>query len=417
MVEQDIKVPELGINGKLDVIEVMVKPGDQITIDTPLITLESEKASMEVPASAAGIVKTILLKIGDQVASGDIILTLVSEAIEAVPSAEKTAILPTEPVIATTLELPTPISPTVSNDSTIIPDQGWQASPLVRRLARELEIDLTKIDGTGPKGRIQKQDLHAYIKMAMQKPTTSLLAPLPPIDHAAFGAIEIQPLTKIRRFSGANLHRNWLHVPHVTQFDEADITDLEAFRRSKQSETEKLGYRLTSLAFIMKATVGALQRFPEMNASLDPQGEHLILKKYYHIGVAVDTPNGLVVPVIRNVDQKSLLELAQELAAISDKARTKGLTPAEMQGSSFSISSLGGIGGTAFTPIVNLPDVAILGVSRATLKPVYQNGEFVPRLMLPLSLSYDHRVIDGAQGARFTTYLCQLLADLRNLLL
>lgn len=420
MAEQEIKIPDIGVDGAVDVIEVSVKPGDSIDVDTPLVTLESEKASMDVPATVAGVVKSVAIKTGDKVSTGDVILILETATADAKadePEIEKTVeqevskthLTPSAPIPKTAVEAPTHESDRIG------------ASPVVRRLARELDIDLQQITGTGRKGRIQKQDLQGYIKRAMRQSGSSGigagLPAVPQIDHAAFGDIEFKPLAKIRRFSGSNLHRNWLQVPHITQFDEADITELEAFRKSKKVESEKLGFKLTPLVFIMKAVVAALREFPEMNSSLDSSGEQLILKKYYHLGVAVDTPNGLVVPVIRDVDQKGMYQLAEELALVSEQARTKGLMPAQMQGSCFTISSLGGIGGTAFTPIVNMPDVAILGVSRSSIKPIYQAGEFVPRLMLPLSLSYDHRVIDGAQGARFITYLSNMLADIRNLLL
>lgn len=420
MAEQEVKIPDLGVDGEVDVIEVMVKPGDTIDVDTPLITLESEKASMDVPSSIAGVVKTVALQEGNKVRQGQVILILEQaegSADTVVTSEDQSKSVPESEdnqEVVSSLSESTTKSSSVSSSTA----NKMAASPIVRRLAREFDIDLSQVVGTGRKGRIQKTDLQHYVKAAMQGQGSGSALPKPPaVDHAKFGEIEVQSLAKIRRFSGSNLHRNWLLVPHITQFDEADITDLEAFRKSKKTESEKQGYKLTPLVFIMKAVVAALKKFPEMNSSLDETASQLILKKYFHLGVAVDTPNGLVVPVIRDVDQKGMVELARELAQISEKARTKGLTPAEMQGSCFTISSLGGIGGTAFTPIVNMPDVAILGVSRSSIKPIYQNGEFVPRLMLPLSLSYDHRVIDGAQGARFITYLSSMLSDLRNLLL
>jgi pyruvate dehydrogenase E2 component (dihydrolipoamide acetyltransferase) len=294
------------------------------------------------------------------------------------------------------------------------------AGPAVRRVAREFGVDLAKVTATGPKQRILKEDVQKYVKETLAKQTSSGgmgLPQAPMVDFSQFGQTEVKALTKIKRLTGTNLHRNWLLVPHVTQFDEADITELEAFRNAEKASAEKQGYKLTPLIFIMKAVVAALKAYPQFNASLDASGESLILKKYYNIGVAVDTPNGLVVPVIRDVDKKSIYDLAKELAEISKKAREKGLSVNDMQGGCFSISSLGGIGGTAFTPIVNLPEVAILGVSKAQMKPIYSKGQFEPRLMLPLSLSYDHRVIDGADGARFTSYLAHLLADIRRVLL
>lgn len=423
MAEQEIKIPDLGVDGDVDVIEVMVKTGDTVEVDTPLVTLESEKASMDIPSSAAGKVKSVAIKEGDKVRTGQVILMLDADdkdtadkdaTAEEPPKKSEPASEPETSKAPPPSESSEPVATKPATQE--ITSGDIVASPVVRRLARELEIDLNCITGTGRKGRIQKEDLLIFIKSAMQGGGSGLPA-APNIDHTAFGDIETQPLSKIRRFSGSNLHRNWVLVPHITQFDEADITELEAFRKSKKAEAEKQGYKLTPLVFIMKAVVAALKQFPEMNSSLDQSGSNLILKKYFHLGVAVDTPNGLVVPVIRDVDQKGMGQLAKELAEISEKARTKGLMPAEMQGSCFTISSLGGIGGTAFTPIVNMPDVAILGVSRSNIKPVYQDGEFVPRLMLPLSLSYDHRVIDGAQGARFITFLSSMLSDLRNLLL
>ncbi|HSS47041.1 MAG TPA: 2-oxo acid dehydrogenase subunit E2, partial [Burkholderiales bacterium] len=294
------------------------------------------------------------------------------------------------------------------------------ASPSVRRFAREMGVNLDQVGGSGPKSRILKEDVQAYVKVELSRPRGGAgfaLPEMPQVDFAKYGPIESKPLSRIKKLSGANLHRNWVSIPHVTQHDEADITDLEAFRKSNSAETEKQGFKLTMLSFLIKACVTALKVHPEFNASLDKSGENLVLKKYYHIGVAVDTPDGLVVPVIRDADRKGVFDLARQLAEISKRARDKKLSPAEMQGGCFSISSLGGLGGTAFTPIINAPEVAILGVSKAQLKPVYQNGQLVPRLLLPLSLSYDHRVIDGAAAARFTTYLCSVLSDIRRLLL
>jgi pyruvate dehydrogenase E2 component (dihydrolipoamide acetyltransferase) len=298
--------------------------------------------------------------------------------------------------------------------------ENIHAGPAIRRLARELGVELSQVSGSGPKNRILKEDLQNFVKRALTQGTSTsgLQVPkMPEIDFTKFGEVEQVPLSKIKKLTGINVHRSWVTLPHVTQFEQADITELEAFRKSHKDKIEKEGIKLTPLVFIMKAVVAALKKFPQFNASLSSNGELLILKKYYNLGIAVDTPNGLVVPVIREVDQKGMLELAKELATISHKAREKGLTPVEMSGSCFTISSLGGIGGTAFTPIINAPDVAILGVSKAAIAPVYQNGQFVPRLMLPLSLSYDHRVIDGAEGARFLVYLASALADIRTLLL
>lgn len=421
---QDIKVPDLGNNNPVEVIEILGKVGDKITLEQALITLESDKASMDVPSPVAGELTALLVKVGDKVTSGTKIATIKTQQ--------------TSSAKATTTEAKAPASTTSSPEQTITNQATTSSSkelpanaevyagPAVRRFARELGVDLNKVKGTGRKGRIQQEDVQAYVKSIMSNPTSSSnnnaqggfsLPASPIVDFAQFGEIETQPLSRIKKISGANLQRNWIVVPHVTQFDEADITELEAFRQSTNQDAAKQGLKITPLVFIMKAVVGGLKAYPTFNASLDASGTSLILKKYYHIGVAVDTPNGLVVAVIRDVDKKGIYDLSAELATISEKARTKGLAPSDMQGSSFTISSLGGIGGTAFTPIVNLPDVAILGVSRSSMKPVYQDGQFVPRLMLPLSLSYDHRVIDGAAGARFTRYLTEMLADVRKLLL
>jgi pyruvate dehydrogenase E2 component (dihydrolipoamide acetyltransferase) len=407
---KEITVPDIGTTSGATVIEVAVKAGDEIQAEQTLITLESEKASMEIPSSEAGLVDSVAVKVGDKIKTGDIILTL--KASEKV-SDEKEKIKP-----APTKEIqPAQFSPKELPEEKTIPASADKiyASPAVRRLARELNIDLGSIAGTGRKARIQKEDLLHTIKTAMQSGggQGSALPSAPAVDFKQFGEIELKPLNKIKKLTAINLHRNWLLVPHVTQCDEADITELEAFRKD---QAEK-GHKLTPLVFIIKAVVAAMKQFPQFNASLDAAGENLIFKKYFHIGVAVDTPEGLVVPVIREADKKSLLDLAQELQEVSQKARNKQLLPKDMQGSCFTISSLGGIGGTLFTPIVNLPDAAILGVSKSQIKPVYQEGEFVPRLMLPLSLSYDHRIIDGAEGARFIVQLGKYLSDIRQLLM
>ncbi len=425
---KEIKVPDLGNVSQAEVIEVAVKPGDTINVDDALITLESDKASMDIPAPFAGVVKEVKVKTGAKVSSGSLILTLeVAEegkpAEKTAESAQPAASQPSEKKPAQAAATAASVSAKEKEDEQEFVSVGvgnLHAGPAVRRLAREFGIDLTRLQPTGPKGRILKEDLQKYVKAAMAgggQGGGMGLPSAPVVDFAQFGPIEKKALSKIKRLTATFLHRNWLLVPHVTQFDEADITDLEAFRKARQPEAEKHGVKLTPLVFIMKAVVTALKEFPQFNASLDPSGEQLILKQYYHIGVAVDTPEGLVVPVIRDVDKKGLLELAKELGEISAKARKKMLSPNEMQGSTFTISSLGGIGGTAFTPIVNLPDVAILGVSKSSMKPVYQNGQFVPRLMLPLSLSYDHRVIDGAEGARFIVHLAACLSDIRLLVL
>jgi pyruvate dehydrogenase E2 component (dihydrolipoamide acetyltransferase) len=414
--EKEVRLPDIGSAAKVSVIEVSVKVGDEVKVEQPLITLEGDKATMEIPSPYAGKITQVKLKVGDKVTTGDVILMLqTTDAAQptttpaAAPKVEATSAATSTPAAATAPEV---IELTASNADV-------HAGPGVRRLAREFGVELGILTGSGEKGRILKEDVQAYVKTALQKAKSAGLAvpAAPIIDFSKFGAIETKPLNKIKRLTGINVHRSWITVPHVTQFDEADITELEAFRQSQKNFTEAQGVKLTPLVFIMKAVVAALKKFPTFNASLDSTGENLILKKYFHLGIAVDTPNGLVVPVIRDVDQKGMLEIAKELAVISKKAREKGLTPVEMSGSSFTISSLGGIGGTAFTPIVNTPDVAILGISRSSQKPVYQNGQFVPRLMLPLSLSYDHRVVDGADGARFITYVANLLADIRTLLL
>lgn len=415
---KNITTPDFGGAADVTVIEILVKPGDTIQVDTSVITLESEKATMEIPSTDGGIVKELKVKVGDKVATGSVILTL-----ETVAEQAKTETIPIatqeKPAEEKTAEsaqpAPTVLSGTVETTSDV------HAGPGVRRLARELGVNLGLVPGTGPKQRILKEDVQAYVKMQLSQVYGGAISPalpaLPPVDFSKFGPIESQSLSRIKKISGKHLQRNWMMIPHVTQMGEADITELEEFRQSQKAELEKQKIKLTPLVFIMKAVGASLKVFPHFNASLDVSGENLIIKKYYHLGVAVDTSDGLVVPVIRDVDKKGLIDLARELAEVSEKARTKQLTPQDMQGGCFSISSLGGIGGTAFTPIINYPEVAILGVSKSFYKPVYQEGEFVPRLMLPLSLSYDHRVIDGADGARFMVCLSGMLSDIRNLLL
>lgn len=410
---QEVKVPDLGNVSNAAIIEVVVKPGDVINKEDTLITLESDKASMDIPAPFAGTVKDVKVKVGDKVSMGSLIVTMETTEAVAVPKSAA----PTKPVSAPTKSVVS--QQVISADIDDEEDDGdVHAGPGVRRLAREFGIDMNRLRGTGLKGRIIKEDLQNFVKAQLAGGGSgSGLPAAPVVDFTQFGAIESQPLSRIKKLTAINLHRNWLLVPHVTQNNEADITDMEKFRKEQQVAAEKAGVKLTPLAFIMKAVVETLKAFPTFNASLSPNGEELILKKYFHIGVAVDTPEGLVVPVIRDVDKKHLLDLAKELGEVSAKARAKQLTSADMQGQSFTISSLGGIGGTSFTPIVNLPDVAILGVSKAAIKPVYKDEQFVPRLMLPLSLSYDHRVIDGAEGARFTVHLAQQLSDIRKWLL
>ncbi|MDH3671062.1 MAG: dihydrolipoyllysine-residue acetyltransferase [Gammaproteobacteria bacterium] len=443
---KEVLIPDIGDFSNVDVIEVLVSAGDRINAEDPLVTLESDKATMDVPAPYAGIVKELKINVGDKVGQGTPIVLMELEDLAATDdlstaaAADETrdvapAVTPSEPTqahpepepapqtsaaVTTAKRTPPPsLPPPVEKSGGARP----HASPSVRAFARELGADLTRIKGTGPKGRILKEDVQGFIKGQLAQtmsvaPTGGLAIPtMPEIDFSKFGEIELQPLSRIKKIAGPHLHRSWVVVPHVTQHDEADITELEAFRKQLKEEASKQGVRLTPLAFIMKASIAALKKHPEFNASLDPSRENLILKKYYHIGVAVDTADGLVVPVVRNVDDKGVFDLAAELADISARARDKKLTPSDMQGGCFTISSLGGIGGTAFTPIVNAPEVAILGVSRSTMQPVYKDGQFVPRLILPLSLSYDHRVIDGAQAARFTSYLSLVLTDVRRLLL
>jgi len=436
--EENVLVPDIGDFAGVEVIEILVATGDSVQKEDSLITLESDKATMEIPAPASGVVGKIEVSIGDTIAEGDLVMWLQAsdsapavESKPAAPEAIKAAPAP-EPVVpkaAAVAAAPAPkATPAPAKTAAPVAAGKAHASPAVRRFARELGADISQIGGSGPKGRIRKEDVQHFIKAALSgsAPAASTaasgaglaVAAMPNIDYSKFGEIDTLPLSKINKITGQVLHRNWVTIPHVTQFDDADITNLEAFRKQLVGEYKDKGIKITLLTFLMKAVVAALKQFPRFNASLDASGENLILKKYYNIGIAVATPDGLVVPVIRDVDQKSIVELAQELTAISIKARDKKLGPKDMQGGCFSISSLGGLGGSAFTPIVNAPEVAILGVSRSAMKPIYQpDGEFAARLMLPLSLSYDHRVIDGADGARFTSYLSRVLADMRRVLL
>ena len=429
--EQDLIIPDIGQDDAVDVIEVMIAEGDEIEVDQALVTLETEKASMEVPSTLAGKVVSVSISVGDKVNSGDVVAKVLASApvSTSAPAAEKPAEsapaptpAPAAAVESAPSKAPVPDYPAIQSG----PDKGAvYASPGIRRFARELGADLSKVKGTGKKGRILKEDVQQYIKYELSRPkanantgaVSATSADLPVIDHSKFGETEQIPLSRIQKISSVNLHRNWVMIPHVTQHEEADITEMEAFRKEMKAEAMNEGVRLTPLAFMMKAVVASLKAFPRFNASLANDGENLILKKYFHIGVAVDTPDGLVVPVIRDVDQKSIYELATELGEVSAKARDKKLGIDAMQGGCFSISSLGGIGGTSFTPIVNWPDVAILGVSKSQMKPVWNGDSFEPRLMLPLSLSYDHRVIDGALAAKFTSHLAQQLGDIRRLLL
>jgi pyruvate dehydrogenase E2 component (dihydrolipoyllysine-residue acetyltransferase) len=436
---RDVLVPDIGDFKNIPVIEVLVKPGDTVKAEDSLITLESDKATMEVPAPFAGVVKEMKIKPGDKVSEGAPILSLeVSDGAPAPTTAAPQK--PTAPaqVPVTTAQTAAPTAkpapapaaaPSTQPAVGPIDEAGFSkahASPSVRRFARELGVDLARVKGSGPKERIVKEDIANFVKNALAQTAGATgvgaglvfgLPAWPQVDFAKFGPVETLPMSRIKKISGPALHRNWVHIPHVTQNDEADITELEAFRKSMAEDAQKQGVKLTPLALIMKAVAAALKIHPEFNSSIAPSGDALILKRYYHIGVAVDTPGGLVVPVIRDVDQKGVLQLAKELGEVSAKARDGKLGPTDMQGGTFSISSLGGIGGTHFTPIINAPEVAILGVSKSTTKPVWKDSQFVPRLMLPLSLSYDHRAVDGAQGARFVTYLNSLLSDIRRVLL
>ena len=437
----EVKVPDIGNFKDVDVIEVMVKAGERIEKEQGLITLETDKATMDVPAPAAGTIREMRVKQGDKVSEGSLILIL--ELTDAAPgaagqnqsgpkeskpvqaAAPKAAPAPSPPAAGTDQGgnrqvVPTSAAPPVF-PAAPVNESGFgkaHAGPSVRKLARELGVDLSRVTGSGRKGRITHEDIKAFVKGVMQGGTTgSGLPKVPAVDFAKFGAIEIKPLPRIKKISGPRLQAAWVNVPHVTQHDEADITELDNVRKALKSDAEKIGTKLTMLAFLVKACVATLRQFPEANSSLDPAGENLVYKKYYHIGFAADTPNGLMVPVIRDAEKKNVFEIAKELGELAQKARDGKLKIDEMQGGTFSISSLGGIGGTWFTPIVNAPEVAILGVSRAQMKPVWDGKEFQPRLMLPLSLSYDHRVIDGAMAARFTTFLCQVLSEARNLVL
>ncbi|HID44318.1 MAG TPA: dihydrolipoyllysine-residue acetyltransferase [Chromatiaceae bacterium] len=422
----EITLPDIGDFKDVEVIEVLVSAGDNIGVDDSLITLESDKASMEIPSPSAGVVKEVEVRVGDVINEGDLLVILEEDAIPAEtapvapPKPVETHPTPPPPAPGEKKAKPLPIAPTRAD----MPGRKAHASPAVRRFARELGVDLSRVTGSGPKGRITKEDVQSFVKGALSGGGVSAasggslaLPSMPAVDFSKFGETEEIELNRIKKISGAHLHRSWITVPHVTQFDEADITELEGFRKSLKDEAMKQDVRLTFMPFLMKACEAALREFPNVNASLAADGEKLILKKYINIGVAVDTPNGLVVPVIHDVDQKGVYDLARELMEISTKAREGKLGPADMQGGCFTISSLGGIGGTQFTPIVNAPEVAILGVSRASMKPVWNGNKFRPRLVMPYSLSYDHRVIDGAEGVRFTTWLGALLADIRRLVL
>ena len=427
MSEREILVPDLGGFKDVLIIDVLVKAGETVGPDTPLMTLETEKATMDVPAGAAGVIVRMLVKNGGTVSEGTPIAVLkVDEAKAAAPAAAAKA--PAAPPARESAPAKPPASPPPAAAPAAIAtgavnESGFasaHASPGVRRFARELGVDLSRVRGSGRKGRIVESDVKAYVKGQLSggAPAAGGGA-LPKVqvpDFAQFGAVEIQPLSRIKRISAARLHASWVNLPHVTQFDEADITELEAARVKLKERASAAGVKLTPLAFVLRAVVRTLQKFPNFNGSLDASGENLVLKKYMHIGFAADTPNGLLVPVIRDADKKDVFELARALATLSEKARAGKLSAAEMQGGSFTVSSLGGIGGTAFTPIINAPEVAILGVSRSATRPVYRDGALVPRTILPLSLSYDHRVIDGAEGARFAAALGLNLSDVAGLL-
>ncbi|MEO5861122.1 MAG: dihydrolipoyllysine-residue acetyltransferase [Burkholderiales bacterium] len=444
----EVKVPDIGDFKDVEIIEVLVKPGDTVQSEASLLVLESDKATMEIPSPSTGTVKEIKVKVGDKVSQGTTIMMLeaaVAEqqakaaaqvaiekaAVAAVPAASKEAPAAPAPAFDPTRTL-LAAPPTAALEPAPSSEGRPHASPSVRKFARELGVDLSGITGSANKGRITKEDVQNFVKQAIAGGSAAAsrgmatgvnfapnLPDLPNVDFGKFGPIETKPLSRIKKISGPALHRNWLAIPHITQFDEADMTELEAFRKAQGADAEKQGVKLTPLAFIIKAAIAALKKFPEFNSSLDRSGENLILKNYYHIGFAADTPNGLVVPVIKNADQKGVLALAKELGELSAIAREGKLKPTDMQGGTFSISSLGGIGGANFTPIINAPEVAILGVGRSGIKPVWNADKqiFIPRLIVPLSLSYDHRVVDGALGARFITFLNGALSDIRRLVL
>jgi pyruvate dehydrogenase E2 component (dihydrolipoamide acetyltransferase) len=446
---EEVRVPDIGDFESVDVIEVLVSPGDRVRKDDSLLTLESDKATMELPSPFDGQIKELRVSVGDKVSEGSRILTMERneaaaeempaeqpesaaaevekpEAVEREPATEQPEAEPEPappaepsplPGASEARQPPVPATPEEQAGRARKP----HASPGVRRFARELGVDLQRVQGSGPKQRIVKEDVQRFVKGAMQEAPAGgggfALPEAPVVDFSQFGEIETQPLSRIQKIAGPHLHRNWIGIPHVTQFDEADITELETFRKSQLEALGRQDIKLTLLAFVVKATVATLKRFPQVNASLEPGGQQLIIKKYYHIGVAVDTPGGLVVPVVRDADSKGLTDIARELGELSARARERQLTPSDMQGGTFTISSLGGLGGTGFTPIINAPEVAILGVSRAAMRPVYQEGAFVPRLILPFSLSYDHRVVDGADAVRFTAALAANLSDVRRMLL
>ena len=445
----EVKVPDIGDFKEVEIIELLVKVGDTIKVDQSLITVESDKASMEIPSSHAGVVKEIKVKLGDKVAEGSLLLIVEAAAADAAPAPAPVEAPKTEPVkaaepapvaqaaapapVAPPAPVVAPAAPVAVAAPATVANAKAHASPSIRKFARELGVDLGIVAGSGPKGRITQEDVQNYVKGIIAAGPVSApvaaatstsrggagldLLPWPSLDFSKFGTTTLLPLSRIKKISGPNLHRNWVMIPHVTQYDEADVTELEELRKSTNTALAKSGVKLTMLAFVIKACVAALKKYPEFNSSLDAAGENLILKQYYNIGFAADTPQGLVVPVVKGVDQKTVTQIAQEMGELSAQAREGKLKPADMQGATFTISSLGGIGGTYFTPLINAPEVAIIGLSKTSMKPVWDGKQFVPRLIMPLSLSYDHRVIDGAQGARFVTYLSEMLADLRKSLL
>ncbi|HEY8011313.1 MAG TPA: dihydrolipoyllysine-residue acetyltransferase [Rudaea sp.] len=436
---QEAKVPDIGDYTNVPVIEVLVKVGDAVTKDQGLVTLESDKATMEVPSSVAGVVKEIKVKVGDEISEGVVVALIEAAGVAsaapapatqaAAPAKAQAAAAAPAPASAASADAGKPSSPPINfGADTVMPDKVPYASPAVRLIARELGVDLSRVTGSERKGRITREDVRKFVKAAFAggaaAPAAAAgggtglnLLPWPKVDFSKFGEVETKPLSRIQKISGANLARNWAMIPHVTHNDDADITELEALRVALNKEYEKAGVKFTMLGFLIKALVAGLKKFPQFNASLDATGENLVLKKYYNIGFAADTPNGLVVPVLKDADKKGIVESAKEISALAAKARDGKLGPAEMSGGCISISSLGGIGGTSFSPIVNAPEVAILGVTKSAMKPVWDGKAFQPRLILPLSLSYDHRVIDGALAARFTAYLAQLLADMRRAML
>ena len=429
----EVTVPDIGDFKEVEVIELMVKPGDQIKVDQSLITVESDKASMEIPSSHAGTVKEIKVKVGDKVAKGSLVLLV--EATGGAPAAAPAAAAPAPAAAPAAAAAPAPAAaapaPAAAAPSQGVTGSKAHASPSIRKFARELGVDLARVPGTGPKGRITQQDVQNFVKGVMAAGPTAAapskggsgggmeVLAWPSLDFSKFGPTETVALPRIKKISGPNLHRNWVMIPHVTHFEDADVTDLEQFRVDSNAALakQKSTVKLTMLAFVIKASVAALKKFPQFNSSLSEDGASLIVKQYYNIGFAADTPNGLVVPVVKDADKKTISQIAVEMGELSAQARDGKLSPAAMQGATFTISSLGGIGGTAFTPIINAPEVAILGLSKSAMKPVWDGSTFQPRLMLPLSLSYDHRVIDGAGAARFAAYLADVLADLRKTLL